>query len=61
MCSCAVLVKISVFLILVSSLNVVVVFNLKVTHAAIFALKTTAAFNDEGFTLIDAFTTFFQR
>ena len=30
-----------------SSLNAVVVFNLEVTHAARFALKTTAAFNEE--------------
>ena len=30
-----------------SSLNVVVVFNLEVTHAARFALKTTSAFNEE--------------
>ena len=30
-----------------STLNVVVVFNLEVTHAARFALKTTTAFNEE--------------
>ena len=30
-----------------SSLNAVVVVNLEVTHAARFALKTTAAFNEE--------------
>ena len=30
-----------------SSLNAVVVFNLEVTHAARFALKTTSAFNEE--------------
>ena len=30
-----------------SSLNAVVVFNLEVTHAARFALKTTNAFNEE--------------
>ena len=30
-----------------SSLNAVVAFNLEVTHAALFALKTTAAFNEE--------------
>ena len=30
-----------------SSLNAVVVFNLEVTHAARFALKTTTAFNEE--------------
>ena len=30
-----------------SSFNAVVVFNLEVTHAARFALKTTAAFNEE--------------
>ena len=30
-----------------SSLNAVVVFNLEVTHAASFALKTTTAFNEE--------------
>ena len=30
-----------------SSLNAVVVFNLAVTHAARFALKTTTAFNEE--------------
>ena len=30
-----------------SSLNAVVAFNLEVTHAARFALKTTAAFNEE--------------
>ena len=30
-----------------SSLNAVVVFNLEVTHAALFALKTTTAFNEE--------------
>ena len=29
-----------------SSLNAVVVFNFEVTHAARFALKTTAAFNE---------------
>ena len=33
--------------ILGSSLNAVVVFNLEVTHAARFALKTTTAFNEE--------------
>ena len=31
----------------ISSLNAVVVFNLEVTHAARFALKTTTAFNEE--------------
>ena len=30
-----------------SSLNAVVVFNFEVTHAALFALKTTTAFNEE--------------
>ena len=30
-----------------SSLNAMFVFNLEVTHAARFALKTTAAFNEE--------------
>ena len=35
------------FSFLVSSLNAVVVFNLEVTHAARFALKTTTAFNEE--------------
>ena len=30
-----------------SSLNAVVIFNLEVTHAARFALKTTTAFNEE--------------
>ena len=35
------------FLVLGSSLNAVVVFNLEVTHAAHFALKTTTAFNKE--------------
>ena len=30
-----------------SSLNEVVVFNIEVTHAARFPLKTTAAFNEE--------------
>ena len=30
-----------------SSLNAVVVFNLEVTHAARFALKTTTAYNEE--------------
>ena len=30
-----------------SSLNAVVVFNLEVTNAARFALKTTSAFNEE--------------
>ena len=30
-----------------SSLNAVVIFNFKVTHAALFALKTTTAFNEE--------------
>ena len=36
-----------VFSFLGSSLNAVVVFNLEVTHAARFALKTTTAFNEE--------------
>ena len=30
-----------------ASLNAVVVFNIEVTHAARFELKTTAAFNEE--------------
>ena len=37
----------SLFSFLGSSLNAVVVFNLEFTHAARFALKTTAAFNEE--------------
>ena len=36
-----------IFSFLGSSLNAVVAFNLEVTHAARFALKTTAAFSEE--------------
>ena len=39
--------KCAVLTFLGSSLNGVVVFNLEVTHAARFALKTTSAFNEE--------------